>query len=307
MNANQENVYVAGRKLFDYLEKNIDKVKVLPGYSELYTIWSLKMVQIAILNEKQLVDHNGISYSKRYERSNLITSALSLSVALISFATMSTDDDLMQTDHFSKSVLEYESDVNLIFDCNRLYLYAQNHKNEIVQYGVHSASLITFKELIDSYIVFTNITKEEKRELMQYSGQMAGLFDDLLGIYGTVDILVALLKKSEPEFYSGYLCNRSFDFYKGSIMVKGLVSDAETGDGLNGVNVVFILNNTAVIEKQTVNAGSFIIKSIDEGLYNVKLSKFGYEDQIKELKVINCNVTKLNVFMNKEKNTFITI
>src|ERR1035437_2329970 len=242
MNTKQENEYVAGRKLFDYLEKHLEKVKVLPRYSELYSTWSLKMVQIAILNEKHYSDHSGLFSRKNNERNDIITMALQINAALISYGIISNDEQLTETIHFTKIDLERDSDANLISDCNILYISAQAHNKELEAFGIVSSTLSTFKSLIDAYIKIIKSSINEKKELTQFSGQMAGLFDDLLAIYSTVDILVALLKKSEPEFYCGYLNSRSFDFHKGAIKVKGLVSDAETGDGLYGVNVIFILN-----------------------------------------------------------------
>jgi hypothetical protein len=96
-----------------------------------------------------------------------------------------------------------------------------------------------------------------------------------------IDVLMEIIRNTQSEFYEGYKAVRMIvDSGTRKFALSGKVKDSVTGDALRGAKVIFKLKTEAEeieIKKRTANAGGFIIKHLDEGDYQVSVSKPGYE------------------------------
>lgn len=70
-------------------------------------------------------------------------------------------------------------------------------------------------------------------------------------------------------------------------VIKGKVTDAQSGESLTGANVVYLKGKGVT----TDNKGEFILKNLDAGIYKLEISFIGYQKEIKTV-VLEKNQTK---------------
>lgn len=96
----------------------------------------------------------------------------------------------------------------------------------------------------------------------------------------------------------------------GSLSVKGIVTDAQTGSPLKGVTVSFALDGGMMkaatastsdpeLVKKTAEKGGFNVKSLASGTYQVTLKKAGYADQVATISVSDGEMTELKISLEK--------
>ena len=98
----------------------------------------------------------------------------------------------------------------------------------------------------------------------------------------------------------------------GSLALKGLVTDALSGEPIKGATLSFALDGgvslakaksstaqTESIVKKTADKGGFNIKSLPSGMYTVTIKKVGFADQVATVAVADGELTELNVQLSK--------
>jgi hypothetical protein len=103
--------------------------------------------------------------------------------------------------------------------------------------------------------------------------------------------VVEIVRLTEPVFYAGYKNARKIiDQGSGTLQVRGTVAEADTGKPIAGATLIFRLSGQTkvVLEKDTADKGGFMIKSLDEGIYEVTIVKVGFQTQ-KISTVVNWN------------------
>jgi hypothetical protein len=126
-----------------------------------------------------------------------------------------------------------------------------------------------------------------------------------------IDALVEIVRISQPDFYSGYKsARRIIETGAGSFQVKGIVTDAGTGEGLKGATLSFAQNSSnglmkaasssaEAMKKKTAIKGGSNIKSLPEGTCTVTVRKNGYADMTTSIAVTSGELVKLNVELVK--------
>ena len=112
--------------------------------------------------------------------------------------------------------------------------------------------------------------------------------------------MIETLKFSNPTLYTEYQDNRKINYFGSSLMVNSAITDAETGLGLPGVVLTFILDGVTVLEKTTGENGGTNIKSINPGVYSVNLSKPAYANQTITVSIPGDDLITITAAMVKE-------
>jgi uncharacterized membrane protein len=150
----------------------------------------------------------------------------------------------------------------------------------------------------------------ERSEGTQITKQLATLFKTADTALENMDAAVEIVRLTEVNFYNGYKSARKvIETGGGSLSVKGLVTDAQTGSPLKGVTVSFALDGGMAkaaiattepeIVKKTAEKGGFNIKSLATGTYQVTLKKVGYADQVATISVNDGEMTELKISLEK--------
>jgi len=142
--------------------------------------------------------------------------------------------------------------------------------------------------------------KKGYTEKKQTTDQLAQLFDEELAILGKIDLLVDILKNSDPEFYAEYYDTRKVVYHSGSLAVKGQVTDAATSASLSGVKITFVLDGVVKLEKTTAEGGGFTDKTLSEGAYQVTASRIDYITQTITANVLATELCAINIALVKK-------
>ena len=82
-----------------------------------------------------------------------------------------------------------------------------------------------------------------------------------------------------------------------TVAVRGFIIDAITRIGIKGVIITYMNADGSAMQpalvKKSATKGGFIVKSLAEGIYQIKLTKIGYRDLLMTGTVVNgelCNI-----------------
>src|SRR5690606_16275087 len=128
-----------------------------------------------------------------------------------------------------------------------------------------------------------------------------------------IDSAVELVKLTDPVFYDGYKSARKIvNQGSGKLAVKGLVTDAQSGEPVKGVTITFMNDGETtpaalaasaepVIIKTTAAKGGFNIKSLPAGIYSVSFKKMGYAEQFATVNVNDGKLTTVELALHKNQ------
>ena len=119
-----------------------------------------------------------------------------------------------------------------------------------------------------------------------------------------LDALLKIIRYSDPNTYKAYkLARKTIGYGTRTIAVGGKVIDAGTKVGIKGVSVTFLdgegVSLVPAVVKKTAAKGGFNVKSLDEGIYKLKLTKVGYVEQLINVTVNSDELCNIKVELNK--------
>ncbi len=317
MNSGQEaknSMYLASK---DYLTTNAAIVTPLPNYSGFFTAFQGYITQIQTYAEQQQFDKTGIAESKGQLRSTLVMLAADTSRKITAYAKFANNQVLMKETKYTESDLNRIADTALRDATQGIYDRAQANLAALATYGVTAATQTSLQNAITAFI--TSIPKPRLgiADKKQTTIQLANLFKQADAALENIDTLVEIVRLSQPNFYKGYKAVRKIvEMGTGSLALRGLVTDAATGEPLKGVTINFCpecveptqkaaangmnaAKEEVVLTKKTAEKGGFNIKSLPEGVYKVTIKKNGYQDQVVTVAVTDGEMGDLNVELNK--------
>jgi hypothetical protein len=177
----------------------------------------------------------------------------------------------------------------------------------LVDYGLNEESLQALKAAIDAYGVSIPKPRLSIAENKQATSLLTKLFEEGDIYLVKMDVLVEIVRTSHSGFYEGYKnARRLISVGVGSLALKGLVTDANTGEPLKGVKLSFAAVNTtgggqtaAVLVKITASKGGLHLKTLAEGMYEVTASKNGYKPQVVQVAVNASETAELRIQLQK--------
>lgn len=317
MNSGQEaknSMYLASK---DYLTTNAAIVTPLPNYSGFFTAFQGHITQIQTYAEQQQFDKTGIAENKGQLRSTLVMLAADTSRKLTAYAKFANNQVLMKETKYTESDLNRIADTALRDAAQGIYDRAQTNLTALATYGVTAATQTSLQNAITGFV--TSIPKPRLgiADKKQTTTQLANLFKQADAALGNIDTLVEIVRLSQPSFYKGYKAVRKIvEMGTGSLTLKGLVTDAATGEPLKGVTINFCpecveptqkaaangmsaAKEEVVLTKRTAEKGGFNIKSLPEGVYKVTIKKNGYKDQVVTVAVTDGDMGDLNIELTK--------
>ena len=288
------------RRVLLFLKKSSDFFKELPVMADLTAEIETNLNEIDSYKEQQATDITGLRKQKESFRKIALQKAVEISHAIQVYARIVGNEVLSTEMYYTESDLNRMSDNELDTTLGVIYKSADTNKDKLTAYGITSAKITDYKAAVDAFKTAIGTPKGGTIGRKQSTDQLAVLFDAEMETIAKVDLMMDTFKFSNPALYNEYQNNRKVILFSGSLMVNASITDAETGAGLPGVKMEFMLDQTLVLEKTTGEAGGMNVKSLDPGIYTVKLSKIGYLTQQVPLNVPGDNLVTLNVSMAKD-------
>ena len=294
----------------DFLNKNAAITSSLPTFGVLFPQFNDNLSQIQVLRELQEINKSGISDHKNSLRSDLVARALDISRKTEVYAKMNNNPILAKEVHYTETELNKSSDSGLKDKALVIWDKANANVMVLAEYGVNPEMLTALKIGIDLFNASIPTTRTGKAETKEATTQLAGLFKENDAILAKFDLLVEVVRLTQPEFYSGYKGIRKIiNTGTGTLALTANITDTITGIGIKGVKVTFIplreelIGMNAWIEaklvKTTAGKGNFNIKSMADGTYTATVVKTGYKKQVLNINVAAGDLTKLKVQLEK--------
>lgn len=312
MNSQQQSKYNMYLVSDEFLTSNSSITVGLPKFNEFNATFKSGISQIRSSNEQQSFDKSGIAGNKSQLRKSLVALGADAARKIQAYAKVENNPILLSESKFTASDLKNATDSELEAYSQSIYDKGQAHLQDLILYGVTAESLMTLSKAIVDFKVAIPTPRNGTISTKQSTEQIAKGIITCDEALDKIDALVEIVRVSQPDFYSGYRsARRIIGTGKGSLQVKGFVTDAGTGEGLKGATLSFVQNSndnglmkaaassTEAMKKKTANKGGFKIKSLPEGTYTVTVRKNGYADVVSTVAVTNGELSALNVELVK--------
>ena len=300
MTSKQNSIYSMIKRVLLFLKKSSDFFAALPVMAELIVEIETNLNEIDSYKEQQATDITGLRKQKDNYRKTALQKAVEISHTIQVYAKKSGNEVLANEIYYTESTLKNMSDNDLDTTLAVIYKSTDANKDKLASYGITPMKITDFKAAADAFKVAIGTPKGGTLGRKQSTDQLTVLFDAEMSTIDDVDSMMDGFKFSNPALYNEYQNNRKINYISGSLMVNASITDAETGTGLPGVKMEFMLDQTLVLEKTTGVAGGMNVKSLAPGIYIVKLSKIGYVTQQVQLNVAGDKLVTLNASMAKE-------
>ena len=285
----------------------------LPNYTANSTTLLSCIPQIQNISEQQKISKTGLADNKNQLKDALIITIADYSGKLGAYAKFTNNPVLAQEIKFTAGRLKKEADTAIRDYAQIVYDRAQPIVASLATYGITAATQTALLTSITNYNASIGKPAAGKVESSQLTKQLAGFFATAEGALANMDAAVEIVKLSQPNFYNGYKNVRKVVVTGvGSLAVKGLVTDAMSGEPIKGATLSFALDGgislakaksatatTESIVKKTAEKGGFNIKSMPSGMYTVTIKKVGFADQVAMVAVANGELTEIHIQLSK--------
>jgi hypothetical protein len=299
MNKKQNGIYAMQRRVYNFFTRNLELLSKLPLFPTLYSLLGTTIPQINALNEEQERDLSGVTKQKETLRGGAFKKVMNLQRRLLAFATFTNNEVLVKEISYTDTEMSHLTDNTFLSACWVIYHAAETNQVAAAEYEVTPELLKEVKAAIEAFGKVIDTPKEGQIGKSQTSGEMGDLIQDNQATLGKTDLLVDMLKDSQPKIYKEYYDTRKVVNRSGSLTVKALVTDAATNAPVVDAVVSFRLDGVLILEKTSAEAGRFNVKSMDEGNYVVTTTKMGYQTDVRDVVIVANELNSITIALKK--------
>jgi 5-hydroxyisourate hydrolase-like protein (transthyretin family) len=308
----QENKVNSLETLILFCDQQTGTTANLPEFDQNLAELKSTLEEIKLAAAKQKTGLTGIAADKKQLRTRLSNLGSDTARKLTSYATLKNQLTLLGTINFTNSDFTRFSDLELRDHCQIVYDTAQGIIGELGSYFINDETQSNLQAAINDFSSSMSAPRLGTTTKSQLTQQLVVLFKRAEVAETRMDVSVELIRTSNPDFYNGYqAAGKVIQRGKTSLSVKGVVTEAQTGNPIKGATVTFTpVNGTAKLTqasgngaglvKKTAAKGGFIVKSLESGTYQVLFQKPGYTDATQEVNVTNGELNVVNATMEKK-------
>lgn len=235
----------------------------------------------------------GVNQEKEEAKALLAKSASQVSAKVLSYARFNRKAGLASEVNYTGYMISRLSMQNMLSVCETIHLRAAENLTEMGDFLLTKEEVDGLRSAIDAYRVVSiaPIQKRQQKRLSQRDTEL--LFDLVDQQLEDIDVVVSLLQFDEPLVYENYkLARRLVPYPTTTLSVKGNVKDAATALPISSAVLEFVeldgvggepTGEDPVLTKSTADKGGFMVRSIPEGVYRVKVTKLGYKEKSVDL------------------------
>ncbi|MDP4270536.1 MAG: carboxypeptidase regulatory-like domain-containing protein [Bacteroidota bacterium] len=281
-----------------FLRANAAITALLPNIEEFLTTLDNAILQI---QQNSVLQLSGKAVElKKETRTELELITLDNSRKIQAYASYSKDSNLLAETKIQKADLNAASDYELVNISKGLHGKIDPHILSLSGYFLTVDSQSNYMTLIIKFESFIPVRRQNQLEQSDSSNMLNSGFDLADGAIAQIDSVVEILHLMQPDFYNRYKAARKIILTGGSpLALKGYATDVNTGLPLTDVTFTFCINGhiDPVVVKKSAEKGGFQIKSLNEGIYQVTISKIGYQTQTHTITVSASEMYMLEVKM----------
>lgn len=263
-----------------------------------YEEFTVQLPIIAQYRDTQSQNISGLAQNKTDKRKELTEKAYFVANRLQSYATVEKKNELFAKVNYARSVFAKYRDTNLIGLCNTILEQAQSALSDLADYSVNAALLTDLQNAIQAYQDELGKPRHAQINTKTATDTLKQLFTNTNALLTErLDKDVEVFRVSNPDFYKQYFdARRIVQSARGKLSLQVTVLDAATQTPLPNVKISFKDYNTT---KKTSEKGSFQIKNLSEGDYQMTLEKMGYTSLTQTFNINGSETTKLKLEMVK--------
>jgi hypothetical protein len=300
------NMYLAVK---NFADANNSVTKDLPGFAENYSIFLGIIGKIQAIAEVQKKDTKGLAREKNNIKKSLIMIAADYSRKISAFATFKSDTRLLADVDFSETDYLRMTAVALRDYLQILHNKAEEHIEALGPYGITPDMQKTF---LDKIIAFNALIASPRTGIVERivaTTTLSELFISADAALEKMDLAMGIIKLTRQDIFTMYTASRKLvETSSGSIALKATATEAGSGKPLRGVTFSFKHDGVQIngrstnnlILKRTSQMGSFYIKKMDAGTYEVRITKPGFKQLEIKVSVPEKEMCELNVQLEKE-------
>lgn len=283
----------------------------LPGFDGYFADFTKNNEIIKSTKEQLEHGNSGVSENKELLRTDLVKKTVDVCEKVFVYAKLNGNVVLAKEVHYSGSELNKARGTSLSDKATTVYNKAMGNAPELEKYGVTPAMLTNLKTSIDTFSAAIPTMCIGMSNLKLNNDNLKAMFKANDSNLEKMDLLVEIVKNTNPDFYKGYKNNRKVIIKgTGSLALRFKVTSAHDGVEIKGAKATFIpVTGTGImaaeagevkpIVKLTANKGIFHIKNMPEGIYTVTIEKIGYAPKTLTVNITGSEMTKINVRLEK--------
>ena len=283
----------------------------LPNYTSNSTLFLSTIVQIQSVAEQQKMSTKGVTATKNQYKENLIVLTADSARKLDVYAKFTNNQTLAADVKLSESKLRKAPDTAVKDYAQIVYDRAQPIVGSLASYGITAATQTALSNAINAYNASIGKPGASRVESRKVTELLEQLFEKAENCLSNMDLAVEIVRNSQPAFYESYKNARKvIDTGTTSLSVKGIVTDAQSGEPVKGATLSFVIESNgtmlksakqakACLVKKTAKKGGFNIKSLPSGMYSVIVKKVGYAEQMATVAIADGELTEINIQLSK--------
>ncbi len=280
------NVIRMAEAVINVLQMFANKLSLVPKLTQLFE--ELKaLVALHHGRNQQLVLGSADTAVKLQKRKLLVTGAEELSATILLFANMENVPEVRgKVDLYWKDLNEVGGD-KLLDTCTELHRLATTLLDRLADYGVTTASLAGFKQLVDGFAAMLSAPRASISARAAIRTEMETIISDIRSLLtNKMDVAFTIVKTSEPEFFDAYTNARVIVDRHGKRrpsspegetqgMVSGTLTDSVTAEPIADA----IVQMEGIPEATTTDEdGSFAFDQVDPGMHSILCIKETYQN-----------------------------
>jgi hypothetical protein len=277
-------------------------------FAKSYESFMITVDAIQAHSEIQGVNKKGLTIDKNTLKKKLIGMALKNSKKVAIIAKSNKNETLFNEVHFNESDLLRMAEVSLKDRAEIIYDRVEVNLTELSDQGINSDTQKLFLETIRDFNNAISSPRTGITERSKITQKLPVLFGEADTAIEIMDLAVESMKDEDLVFYNGYMNARKLvDVGSKRLSLTATVKDIYNGEPVKGVLFTFRPaltngfqgNDSSEITKRTADKGSFYVKNMAAGTYNVMVSKPGYKDKTVTVIVVDGERSELMVEMEK--------
>ena len=267
--------------LNEYFASNIVLVKTVPELESITAAINSLITGIQSASEQQIINRTGASDSKRLIKAELIANCADIARKLTAYAFINGNMVLLYESKTSDYKLSRLTDEKLASACGLIFDLGTQHLPAATAYDLDQKSLTKLDSDIKTFVEAIPKPRLSKIYKKLETEKLVALFHQAEELLVKSDLLVGIVKLSQPNFFAGYKSARVIvDRVGRGLQLKITVVDQSDGKAVKGAWCQLVPENatdkSGLLSRKSAAKGSTNFKSLDEGRYMLTVRKSGY-------------------------------
>jgi len=273
-NESKLNMYDA---VISFCNNNASVTASIPAFQSALTNFQSTVAGIHSNAQLEANIITGHTASKADLKQTLATAAANLAALVYAYAIDAKDSVLRERVNIVPSEFKKFKDEMLIAACSNIRDAANANIAELAPYGITASSITDLQTAIDAYAAKISSPRNAVSQRASYSKAITALFKQADGILKKqLDKMALNFQAANIDFYNTYKSNRTIiDPGTSATSIAGTVTNSDNGQPVAGAHVQLVGNGHADV---TDAQGNYILKSIEIGTQQVKITCAGFAD-----------------------------